>query len=111
MALAMLVAVRSERPLMQLVRLMQNLLMILLPTPSMNPAKPLYPRRMLALHHTRMRVPRMIRRFLHPRPPFRVRLHPALRASVVIMPLIVRMMKPPPVVLCHRYAPAVGVYV
>jgi hypothetical protein len=107
MALAMLVAVARERALMQLVAVMQNLLVILLPLASMNTTMRLYPlivRRLAAIS-----VTRMVRWLFHACPPCRRRLYPPLASSVVIMTLIVRMMIPAPVVLSHRYALAVGV--
>jgi hypothetical protein len=101
MALAMLVAVRRKRPLMQLVALMQNLGVIALTTSRMYPAKRRYPRTLRRLALATVRVPAMIGRLLHPRPPLRRRLHPPLRISVVIVTLVMRMMKSAPVVLCH----------
>jgi hypothetical protein len=92
MALTMLVAVRGKRPLMQLVRLMQNPLMIALPTTSMNPAKSLYPLGLPRRTPWAVSVPRMIGRLFHTRSPLRRRLHPPL--TVPTMPLIRRLPLP-----------------
>jgi hypothetical protein len=121
MALAMLVAVRRKRPLMQLVALMQNLGVIALTTSRMDPAKRRYPRTLRRLALATVRVPAMIGRLLHPRPPCRRRLHPALAAAT--MPLIRRLplavvkaavpvLSTTTITLPHRstpYAGAVGV--
>jgi hypothetical protein len=102
MRLTMLVAVRRKRPLMQLVRLMQNLLVILLTLASMNRTMPLYPRIMLMPSRHLMRVTRMIGRLLHPRPTLALRHHRTLIPHVLIRKIMLpRMMKPSHVLSHH----------
>jgi hypothetical protein len=100
----MLVAMTNKTiPLMQLVRVMQNLLMIHLPRTSMNRTMPLYPRITLSTPRHLMRRPTMIGRlhrfFVRCR-----RLHPPLPTTTTLKIHLPRMMKSS-LVLSHHKPP------
>jgi hypothetical protein len=84
-------------PLMQFMRVMQDPLVILLPTtpPRMYRTMPLYPRIMLPTPRHLMRRPTIIRRLSHRLPRRRpMRRHRALAATTLLEIALPRMMKP-----------------
>jgi hypothetical protein len=105
-------AMRRERALMQLVRVMQNLLMILLTLAGMNPTMRLYPRRMLMYPRHLVRVPTMIGRLSHVLMRPTLRHHRTLTTTTTLEIHLTRMMKPS-LVLSHKspHCVAVAVYV